>query len=238
MDDKIISRMKKLLALSQDSTSENEAMIATARLHKLLAQYNVSLMDIKDKPKEEVNEDCYESINWPWRRWVAAGISDLYFCTMYSQVTRKNHANYFFIGTKMNREYAMSMTQNIINTIEREAKIECKKFHDKTVSSYITSFRTGAGIRINSRCVDLIAQAKRGDLQDDDGSNLPVLASVYDQHKNMNNAFTDSFGIKTVKSRTRSSSEEGYNAGKLAGNRVQLNTGVQSDAAPKAIGRE
>jgi hypothetical protein len=58
MDGKIIERIRKLLAMSKDSSSPNEAMIATKRARHLMDKYQITHDDIKEKS----GDDCYGSV--------------------------------------------------------------------------------------------------------------------------------------------------------------------------------
>ena len=235
MNDKILKRARALLAMSQDATSENEAMIAMKQLHILMAKYNMSL-DALEETEHVVGSSNTELVRWPWKNWIFGGVTELYFCSYYITPTKKNYAQYFVVGTDFNREFAMSIAQNAVRLIEQLAKEECKKHHGKIVSSFISSFHNGAGIRIHQRCKELVAAAKAGTLEDDDGKNLPMMINQYDQHASANDEFKSHLGLRKSKSGTRTSSAEGYAAGKEAGNRVQLNRALQSKHATKLIG--
>jgi len=236
MNDKILKRARALLAMSQDASSENEAMIALKRLHALLAQHNMSVLDLEDK-SEAVGQDCFESTRWPWKGWVTMGVAKLYFCETYIASTRKNYCNYYIVGTDFNREFALSIIQNIFRIIEAEARVESKNWHGRVVSSFVSSFHKGAGARIQERCKELIQSAKKGELVDDENRKLPVMLNLYKQHENNNEEFMSlNLDLKTLNTSTRDSDPNGYSAGKKAGDRVQLSRGIQSKSATKLIG--
>ena len=52
VSNKIMKRIEKLLAMSRNNTNENEAAIATKRLHALLAEYNLSEAAIEDREQD------------------------------------------------------------------------------------------------------------------------------------------------------------------------------------------
>ncbi len=235
MNEKIMKRAKALLAMSQDASSENEAMIAAKRLHSLLAKYNISLTQLEDK-LEQPDEEFFNSVNWPWRRTVLKCVSELYFCKCYYSQTRKNYADYYVIGTEVNRMFALGIIKNIFNIIEVKAKQESVDHYGKANSTFISSFRNGAASRINARCNELIGASKSGKLQDEDGTNLPALLSVYEQNDLMNKDFMEDLGLITKKTKTRAHDRSGYTAGQKAGDKVQLSRELQNKQSPKLLG--
>jgi len=231
---KLLKRLKALLAMSEDSSSENEAQIAMRRLHSLLAKHNISLTDLEEED-EKIDRESFEEYNWPWKRFILLGVSELYFCKSYYSMNRKNYADYFVVGTESNRLVAASMIKMIITTLELEAKRECKKAHGKQNSTFNTSFKTAAALRIHTRCQELIQMAKDGSLTDDDGSLLPVMVDTYNHHAANNDDFLSDMGLVKRKSRTKAFDAAGNAAGKKAGNRVQLSRGIQSKNATRLL---
>jgi len=236
-EQKIIERMRKLLNMAEDSANENESAIAMKRLHSMLAKHNMSVESLRPEDKANIGEEGFESVNWPWRRIVMMGVSELYFCKNFYTPTRKNYATYTIVGTESNRVFAAAMINVIFHTIEREAKSECKKLHGCANSTYITSFRTAAANKIYHRCKDLIKAAKEGSLEDDDGSLLPVMVSTYDSlladNKNYVEEMYPHMRSSTTRSRARDRNAEV--AGRAAGGRVQLSKGIQSKNATKLL---
>lgn len=233
-DSKLILRMKKLLALS-GSSNEHEAMSATRKLHAMLAKHNIS-MDTLNEQEETVGQDCEMVSCKPWKRQVAKHIAKLYFCEFYFAPAVKKNA-YFFVGTEANRSFAVHIFKMVIKMVEQESRRECTKLYGKRNSAFNNSFRVGAMNRIRERCNDMIGDAKDGKLQDEDGSLLPALLSVYETHQvNAEDWLAKHTNVKTVKSRTTVKDPLGFSKGQETGSRVQLNRAIQSNAAPKMIG--
>jgi len=233
-NEKILARAKALLAMSQDASSEHEAMIAARRLHSLLAKHNISVLDLDDN-QEEVGECEFHVNDWPWKRTIGYWVAKLYFCELTYQRTKRNYANYFVTGTEVNRLFAESIMKNVFFTIDLASKVESRKLYGKVVSSFVTSFRNGASNTIALRCNELIDQAKEGTLVDDEGNTLPILSSVYDKYEAENSAYMEKLDIKTSKSSIRSLDSKGYTAGAEAGENVQLSRSVQDKSSPKLL---
>lgn len=238
METKLIERMKRLLAMSKDAGSENEAMIAARRLHSLLSQHGMSMSDLNDT-SEEVSSDLWEETNRPYARTIAAAIAKLYYCEMYyMKVPRSKTASFVFCGKEHHRAIAIQIAQMVIRVIARESITESRKRFGTKDTHFVNSFRNGAAGRIANRCLDLIKEAKAGTLVDaDTGNTLPALASLYDSESAAVKAFFDTLsGMKAGKTRANMArGAEGVSAGRAAGDRVQLHQGL-SKTAPKLLG--
>ena len=71
--EKIIEKIKKLLALANNNPSEDEAMAAALKAQEMMAKYNVVLDDLDDKPENsEIVKDIWRETNphsmkkWKW----------------------------------------------------------------------------------------------------------------------------------------------------------------------------
>jgi hypothetical protein len=240
VDQKILDRIKKLLAMSQDMSSEHEAAIATRRLHALLAQYNLSMTDL-EHDKEDIKSDSFYEEDRTWKRVIANGIAQLYFCHLYTdkylEHIKRRHASYVVTGSGPNRVVAINIIQRTIEAIKREAREGSYKSYGEKSTPYMNSFKNAAGNRIYERCMQLIEQARKGTLKGDDGDNLPVLASVYDQAVAKIDEFLKSEGLnlKQRETRQRSSDMLGSLHGRVSGDKQSLNTSLHSQVAPKLL---
>lgn len=246
MNERLIRKLKKVLALTE-SCNEHEAMAATRQLHAMLAKHNMSITDISsDENDIELSEESWETSNFPWKRTVSQKIAELYFCDFYYQQTRKNYANFVLIGTEENRLFALNITKIVIKTLEREARKASKEIHGKIDSRFITSFFTGATLRIVKRCKELITAAKEGTLQDyspdvgqeSSGNTLPSLLGTYElmEKKIEEYILTNlNLNLKTTKSHLNIHDYDGVAAGTAAGDKVQLSRALHHDQSPKLL---
>lgn len=103
-DTRLIEKMKKLLALSQSTSNEHEAMNAARKLHSMLSKHNVSISELDESPREIDNEG-ETTYNRPWKRVVAMYVAELYFCKFYivGNLNQKSKETYMFVGTESNR---------------------------------------------------------------------------------------------------------------------------------------
>lgn len=235
--ERIIGKMKKLLAMAEGNANEHEAMVAAKQLHSMLAKHNVS-MDELSSEDNPIDEEGTETRNRPWKRIVATKVAELYFCKMYSLSKRNGKAKYMFVGTEANRSFAIYIFQMIIKAIEKDGHRQCFEHTGKRTGAFYTSFLAGAQDRIRERCNDLIDSAKAGTLQDEDGTTLPALLSTYKQTEEMLNSWMEkNLGqMKTTSSKTRATNAAGYGKGQEAGNRVQLSRTLHGKNSTKMLG--
>lgn len=230
--EKIQKRMNALLAMANDSANEHEAAIATRRLHALLAKYNLSQLDLNsDEEFEEYGTDDLICDTNPWIRILAKGIAELYFCRChYSRQGDGFKPRLFITGSNVNRTFACELVETIVKVIGREARAKSRAEYDgKLVSSFVSSFKSGAAGRIFDRCNELKQQAQEGSMQTDEGETLPAMLNVYLQAQSNIEKFYEKAGIhlKTRQAATRhSTNATGFYAGREAGDRVNLNKGT------------
>ena len=237
-DSNMIRKMKSLMAMANDKSSENEAMTAARQLQAMLAKHNISMEQLEDQgeEQEEVSEASEDHVDRPWKRLIAHTIAKLYFCNMYYVKATKGKSQYFFVGTEVNREFAMQIFNIVVRTVEKESRKQSKEIYGKKDSSFVTSFRTGAMNRIRERCDEMIEAAKKGEIQDEDGTNLPAMVSIYEANDARIKEFLASKNLKTKSARTRATNGVGLDRGRVTGGKVQLSRGVHGKVAPKAIG--
>lgn len=235
MNNKLIERMQRLLAMSQDSASENEALIAAKRLHALLSKHNMSMSDLENN-EDQIDEDGFETVNFPYRRKVAYAVAKLYYCEMYYLSNyRKNYTKIVLVGKKHHRDIARIIIEQVLKIIDREAINSSMENCGQRVSNYISSFRNGAGQRVVQRCMQLIEEAKVGNLIDEDtGENLPALTSLYDREKSLIDDFMADMTLTTRKSTSHAVSTHAMAEGQRVGNSVPLHQGLPK-TAPKLL---
>ena len=229
---KIIDRIKKLLSLSANNPSENEAAAAAAKAQELLAQYNLDmdeLRDVSSEPEYEM-DSALDSNPERWIRWIAAAVAELYFCRYYYFSPTKFYPRYrhVFVGQRHNIDVAKEMTRYIVKTINRLSRQGMKTVERGERSPYQISFREAATSRIDVRIHRMIEEARTG-IKSSTGKEL-VLASLYDREKEATQAWVDAnMQLSKPKKKAvafRTWNAKGYADGVTAGNEVGLHTQV------------
>src|SRR5262249_14315516 len=185
---KLAERIRKLLALAGNNPSEAEAAMAMERASALLAEYNLTMAEVEtlgtdDERIEGTHKSEYARQTWARSLWGA--VADLNFCfhcytpRSWEPASMDEH---ILIGTRANVEATKAMALYLVATVERLAR-ECPDLHGPHESH---AFKLGCARRLCVRLRKLqqrratVATSKR---QEQAGSNLPALASLYEAHE-------------------------------------------------------
>lgn len=240
--DKLIEKVKKLLALSQ-SPNEHEASAAAEKAQALLAEYNIALSEVEttsDKEDDMVMEGGVTTSSYPWQRTLSAAVAQMYLCKSFYMTYRgKGKDEHFFVGAKHNVDVAKMMFVYLVETIDRLAKEGARSVPDKERSPYRTTFRVAASQRVQNRIYVRIQEAKSGQMKaSSGGSNLPALASLYDSWRQRNDEFLKQQLGQELRTKTSKMSilhGKGLADGRAAGERIGLDQQVGGGAKRAAL---
>jgi hypothetical protein len=232
--DKVLLKVKKLIALANDSAvSEGERDNALRMAHGFLVRYNLTMTQVEMGLAERV-KDCFDAPE-EWAIHAAQGIAELFFCRYYFQRYRAGQGapwtiRHYMIGQPANVTTAQLMAGFVIDSIRKESV-------SRKDRAYALSFCSGAATTIRTRCAELIKAGKA------DGENTPgtalVVADYYRTEREANSAYLRSNGtkVKTSVVLANRSKQEGYSAGVDFGKSVSLNPQVNGYAdAPRLLG--
>jgi hypothetical protein len=131
-DDKVINRIRKVLALTQ-SPNENEAAAAAARLSALLAEHNLSIADLESKGQAApgVREQPHDlgKAAFKWKLDLADGIAEFYYC---APLVNRQTKTVAFIGRPDNVEALTMLYGWVIEQVKDIARDERRKHFDTT----------------------------------------------------------------------------------------------------------
>lgn len=221
---KVLERIKKMLALGNDSAaSEGERENALRMAYNLLAKHNLSMNDLPGDELNEPREKQETTVSADkWARSLAHSIADLFFCKYFYQQTHTSGKDrHFFVGRVSNSITALSMSEYLIKSIKREAT---KRYKSPT-SPEGRSFCVGTVNTIRSRVQDML----RKDSEATDGAapgNALVLVAVRKRETELNDQWLEDAGttLATAKPRADNSLRAGaYYDGKSYGKSVSLN---------------
>ena len=179
---KIKDRIQKLLAMANDTSSPHEAAIAASRVQKLMAKYNLDMVDvIAQDILDEDNLIKAENVS-QYRRtpryisWIEVAIAQAFNCEVQGNWKTNNGVEYAvteFYGYKTDVDVATSLCQYICDQLEKMAKrVTIPEFYRERRLSrrYMADWRKGAASEICDRIRDFY-----GD--DDTKINDPVTSS-------------------------------------------------------------
>lgn len=140
-DKKILEKVKRLFALSENNPSQEEAQSALLMARKLLQEHGLTMMDIDVHTEKEYNRLGCDDVQLDDKQclpsWVIAlgGILGLYFDIGCAFTNKRNWHNISFYGAKVNVKAASSIFPGLVNQIENLAKNyktwEMHKFKDR-----------------------------------------------------------------------------------------------------------
>lgn len=233
--DRIIDKVRKLLAVANDSATgngvEHEQETAMRQALAMLAKHNLSMSDITDLDEKE-DRDCIEITDeypCPWRRVIAQAVARMFFCQYFkTQVPNKQKYNYSFVGLESNAITAKEMVLFLMKSVNAESLRRQKEQNEGV--AFGTTFRNAAANRIAARC-DALRKETESDASLNVGSAL-VMANYYEQEMLMNDSYISKvLGIKlktkSVKGQIKSVS--GAQQGVAFGNNVSLNRQVSNN---------
>lgn len=237
MDDKLISRIRKMVALGNDQgATEGERDTAMRMVYSLLAKHNLSLSSLEDKSEtRSINSTHF--YGRPWAQMTANAVAQLFFCRLFvRQSGERNMVHYYFVGKESNAVTAMEMSVYLIKSIKREGGARARAAGQGV--AYRRSFCLGVVSRLHVRVTEMIQEATQTDSVAT-GSAL-ALTSLYDSEALANAQFLEEQGLK-LKAGTKTSKDVDLNAfssGQRYGDSINLNRQVtgSNPQATKLIG--
>ena len=215
MNDKIIAKINKLMALTT-SSNENESSVAAQRAFELMEAYGITTQDLDMANLENdlgtIDDEVLDAKSqlMPWEKQLAGVISKYFDCVSYTQ--RKIHPKDWsrwtyavgFIGHESNRITAITMYEWLRKAIWKEAT---QKY--KGMGAYQRSFCIGVVNGINSKYNSNKPQEKQ-----------EVGLVVYDEVQNW---IKNNMDLKEGSSRLPSVYSGAYASGRAASDNYSLN---------------
>lgn len=242
-------RIAALRKMAEDTSSENEAMIAARQLHALLTKYGIEEFELEadgdtiDMEEVEINSGQLGT----WAGIIAQSIANLYFCCVTQTPVRgrgkEKHRVFSVHGSNNYRITATLLIKNVLRVVDSAARASSKEATARGEYAgygHIVSFRNGAAQRIAERCRELKRAAQQGTLQDEEGRNLPVMLSLYESEATrVVQYLQERYGGKLRKSTGKSttSDKNAYFGGRAYGDSVQLTQSLEEQAKSRLLGR-
>lgn len=230
-EEKIIGRVKKMLALANDSgASEGERDNALRMAYNLIAKYNLSMSSIESHGEESRVDESGSFRGQPWVVSVVNSVAQLFFCKYYFVKKKGMNYDHHFVGKDSNAVTARYMAEFVVTSIIAQGRKESRKVGE--ASAWRRSFFMGAADRIQSRIREMKDEASASNKADvASGGTSLVLSSVYDSEKEANEAWLESQGVRlrSRKITTKAAAHrDGYASGDSFGKTIQLNRQVGS----------
>lgn len=151
--EKMVDRVRKLLALAGNNPSEEEAKLALMRANELIAKYNIDLTEETGEKIEYVVLGAKHSNNEGYRIPLASVIAPSFRC----RVVIVGNTVHFF-GRKQDAEacveiynYVYRVSHNLGLRLERQARQEGRNTHG-VANSYWKGFIAGISKELSEQC--------------------------------------------------------------------------------------
>ncbi len=221
--DKIIARVKKLMAMAADGSSPNEAMIAAERARKLMDQHQLSIEDLTERSQFNTKSPSSARKFTPhWENVISVAIANYNDCkaTLEYDVGKRGY-RLTFKGFDEDVQVANYMFCYIIENGKRQCS---KYFKDQGHSRYNarlgTSFKDSYAREIIIKINELIENRK---VESEKGTGLMVIKQqLVEQEFGETNYINKSRGRKLDLDDIHAK-----NAGALAGENTNITTGIR-----------
>lgn len=237
--DKIVRKVKALLALAGNNPSEAEAASAAERAYELIAKHQIKEEELSQDRLSIRHDGSFVTNSRPWRRYIGTPLAELYFCrygVTYERERGKSagHDRHLFIGRDSNVQVCRIMFAYLCTTVGRLATKAGNKVPKNERSSFVNSFKLGCAIRLSVRLKTKLEAVKKAPTiirQDGECTTLPALAGAYEREgKAVQEYFDKQFQAEEKNARKPVPSNEnglyaGYDAGGSIGLDQQLKDG-------------
>jgi len=222
MQNNIIEKIRKLLALAANNSSIEESASAASKAQAMLLEHHLSMaeIDLKEKPEEIQKHDLNIGGNKRtivWRQALHHRIAQAHFCKtiFYPGTTKKT-----IVGKPTHIQIVQYLYDYLSKEIERQYKgwVERECFLSKP---NFRSYALGAVAGIHGKFME-----QRKATENTVGQACTALVVAED--KEVSVAFRQYFPHTTKVARTRIGNAEAYHAGRVAGGNMNIPQGVGS----------
>lgn len=234
MTEKIIDRIRKMLALANDlAATEGERDNALRMAYATMAKYNIDeALVAKSKEQQEARINFEnQTFSWKWARDVNSIIARMFFCKLVmGRKINGTQTVFHFLGKESNAMTAAVMADWIVKSILKEAR---KSYKDNTCPE-TRSFAVGAMYRLQARIEEM--QKTEAASQSSESRAL-VLVSLMESELKENEEFMyEQFkNLRTARAVAHSKIDGGaYRKGQEFGDKINLNK--QVGATNKSVG--
>lgn len=223
MTDKIINRVKKMMAPANDpAASDGERENALRMSYAIMAKYNLDSADVNGQPvgpQETRKGTVGKFYARPWAVTVASAVGKLFFCKYYFSRLEKDMGNHTFTGKESNSVTAEEVARTLVESIRRESNRAMRQAGEN--ATWRRSFATGAAFKIQERVNELMTSTPLDDIS---ASRSLVLVNLHEIERKANELFVQEQGIqlKTRKAHFNNLAGGAYSAGRSFGAGLNL----------------
>jgi len=218
-DDKVIEKIRKLLAMAEDTSSPNEAMIAARRARKLMDKHQLKREDIEDKEATQFLQTQADKVTRQRKTWllyIASASAVLNDCV--SVVSGAPEVIYKFRGFTSDAVVAKLTMDYLVDACERQLNQS-----DAVGASERNFFRVGFGQAVLNRAHEIKREREEEMVTTTGTALIPMKQKMIEQHFGKLQTFTR-------RHRNPSASEnKAYSDGYTAGRKTGLERQVEGE---------
>ena len=181
MNDKVIDKVRKLLARADESRNDNEheRAIAMRQAHALLAKHGLALADVetRDEAAAELGALGKSTVTTKtravWERGVYSAIARLHGCYVVQRAWKGEQPRVYIIGRRLRVGVVRELSAYVVVSIQRESTAWGRD---------ATAFGVGAWTGVSKQVDIILAQQARGEIGEERVSQSTALVLV-NQHK-------------------------------------------------------
>lgn len=231
--EKILERVRKLLALAGNNPNENEALAALEKAHGILAEHNLLIEEVRAAGDGKGSEDMERGAgktdtNLPERHfrhvWSAVARAHFCVCASYRPNPKRYRTIYTMVGRRINVIVATQMALYLCQTMRRLASEEMARAGRRD-HAYKNAYLVGLASRIVQRLMELTERAPGKGLVLYTGNEQELNAKFFEENLG---------GLKQKKQVSVAYNGEGFARGYVDGDRVSFSQQVAADDAKEA----
>ena len=160
-DEKIIDRVRKLFAMSQDASSIEEAAIALKRYQSLVAKYGIQESDLKTSEFGSATGEALKKME-RYKGWLALGIAPFTNTVVEYEFVRVDgirHKRIIYKGFKTDVDQAIMLQDYLEQTLARMLKAYKKESGNNGLKA-ATSFKNGFASAMQDRMKEMAEEAE------------------------------------------------------------------------------
>jgi hypothetical protein len=237
MSERVLERIKNLLALATNNPSVEEAALAASRASELMHKYNIGATDleIEGEADEELADEVFHhegKLSW-WRGVLAQSIARSVSAECLLERGRDG-VHYRLLGTKPATQTAAYIFAYLTKEIQRLAESARTKEYEPA-RNFRTSFCQGAAQVLAKRLNEQTARNDRSTAAVNAGT--PGLVRYQNDQERLKQLLKDVMAGRKVK-QSRSSAQvdySGWTAGEAAGHSMALGGGKELSEPKKNL---
>ena len=218
MTDNIIDRIRKLLAMSKDTSSPHEAAIAARRARALMDAHQVSELDLSTVTDDQFGEEVFRTGQKTYNHAIgslALAMARLNDCVAIGVNAEGGGKGVRFSGLLADVSTAILMLSWLRREMYRQAELHVEGRANRA------AFRKGFASGVQQQVKDILAERER-DVRMSDGRSLVVAKQALVKQR---------FGAQRVRTRsaTMSGDRSAYDRGRQVGQRTNLSRQVSGN---------